>query len=115
MGKWQLHKLILRVLFKKVLWIFCGVFSGIVVSALVGCLIPAIQNNFILLWMIGFFVKSICISVHFLKNREDTFSQEELRELETSILVLELEVGGECIMIMVLFYSFVNEICRLFL
>ena len=114
MSKWNSYKIIgKKVILKKWICWGAGFLLEIIPSSLVGMLIPALQGNFLLLWMIGVFLFSIRISVRFLKQKESLFSAEELKEIEFTITILEVEIFFEVGFIVVLLYSFITEVAQI--
>ena len=97
------------VLRKALCWL-CGIVSGIVVSTIVGLLVPDLENNFILIWMSLFLVASIMITVKFLKKKEELFSKEELVYLRETLVIWELGIVAEAFFAVVLLYHFFKAV-----
>lgn len=95
---------------KKALCWLCGFLQGIVVSTIVGRLVPALGNNFFLIWMSFVLIVSIIMTVKFLKAKGEIFNKDELVYLEETLIIWELDIVAEAILIAVLLYNFFKAV-----
>lgn len=104
------NKTILKATFMKPLYWFMGFISGIVASAIIGVIIPKIENIIFLIWMIATFIISFVSSVIFIRKGKENSTETEWQSVEAGILKLNLVMAGEIVFIIFLLKMLVTEL-----
>ncbi len=99
-----------KALFMKPLYWFMGFCSGIIVSAIVNILIPKLENNFLLIWMMATFVISFISSAKFIFKTRNETSETEWKAIEGMITKMNIVMLGEIAFIILLLTIFIKEI-----